>query len=467
MSETIKVSREIPVVADVDVVVAGGGIAGATAAVAAAREGARTILVDRFGYLGGNMGPGMFSGGVVHLALEHPYVQYERLKGIPGEFLDRCEGHADHLLGRDYLKDHQIVAYVWFKMMEECNVHVMLNTFACDPIMDGNTATGLIIENKSGRQAIRAKVVIDATGDSSVSFRTGAPLYTSEMYVHPGMYFAVGGVDTEKYLAWRAQAQVSDEDVKWADDIATRLGSWGVGRLKPFFPLMRRAWGSGEYRFVKPIGDLGVVTVDHGIYAPQHNMVGGQVGVADSVLTPNTKRQIACGDNAVMTALETGCRIYIFETAQFLHRHVPGCENACLQMISPYFHARGGRGVMSEYVLTKEDAAGGVKFDDVVFVTYDDDAAPGYDFPYRQLIPKGVGGMLAAGRSAIMPPPSNRARWKCLTMGQIAGVAAAQAVRQNVTPGKINVKQLQRALHRKYHADLGEPERVKELGLLA
>jgi hypothetical protein len=285
------------------------------------------------------------------------------------------------------------------------------------------------------------------------------------MYVHPGMYFAIGGVDTEKYLAWRAQVQVSEEDVKWADDIATRLGSWGAGSLKPFFPLMCKAWRTGEYRFVKPIGELGVVTVDHGIYAPQHNMVGGQVGVADSVLTPNTKRQIACGDNAVMTALETGCRIYIFETAQFLHRHVPGCENAYLHMISPYFHARGGRGVMSEYVLTKEDAAGGVKFDDVVLVTYDENAAQGYDFPYRQLIPKGIGGMLAAGRSAILPPPNNRARWTCLTMGQIAGVAGALAARKNVDTQKIDVRELQRILYHKYRAPLGDAERLKQLGI--
>jgi hypothetical protein len=120
-------------------------------------------------------------------------------------------------------------------------------------------------------------------------------------------------------------------------------------------------------------------------------------------------------------------------------------------------------------MVTMDDFEKGRRFDDVVFVSYGSETEirveGGYDFPYRQFVPKSVNGLLMTGRAALIQPPTNRSRWKVLTMGQIAGLAAAQAVRENVTPGKIDVKHLQRTLHRKYHAYLGEPDRLKELGI--
>jgi hypothetical protein len=467
MSPSVKLTHDVPVVAEVDVLVAGAGIAGCLAALAAAREGAKTMLVDRFGYLGGNMGPGMFSGGVLHLALGHDFAQLERVPGLVGEFLDRCEGYADHLLGKDYFKDSQVVAYVWQRLMDESGVQLMLNTYAGQPIMEGNTVTGVVIENRDGTQAVRAKVVIDTTGDCGIGERAGAEMFQGDRYVHPGMYFAIAGVDAAKWLAYRDSVQVSEEDVKWAQEVQAKLGAWGAGSLKPLFPMMRSAWRVGEYRFIKPIGNLGAVTIDHGYYRPMRDIVGAQVGVADNRLNPASGKPIDSGSHAVMQELELGCRQYIFESAQFMRRHAPGFENSHLHMIAPYFHARGTVGMVCEYKLTKEEAVGCARFDDVVFLTYENNAPESYDFPYRQLVPKGVNGLLAAGKSAIIDPPSNRARWKMLVMGQAAGVAAAQAAREGVTPSKIDVRQLQRTLHSKYHMPLGTPERLNALGLAA
>jgi len=361
MTDTVKIVREVPVAAEVDVLVAGGGIAGCTAAVAAAREGARVMLVDRFGPLGGNMGPGMFSGGVLHLALGYPEAMVGGLQGIPGEFINRCEGYCDGKLGQDYFRDSQVVSYVWQHLMQENGVRVLLNTFAAEPILEDNCVRGLIVENKSGSQAIRAEVVIDATGDADVAARAGAEMDDGTTYNHSGMYFAIGDVDAERYLAWRAeQPAVSADDLAWMPEKFRKV--FGVRALDFLFPLYKREWQRGLYWIVQEIADGVFVTVDHGFYPPKHGLVGAQVGVSG--------KPVLSGDAALWSRLEIGVRNYIFETAKFMRRNVAGFENSYLHMISPYFHCRGGRSVITDRPLTMDDWAQGVRLDDVVFVMY-------------------------------------------------------------------------------------------------
>ncbi|MHB0874824.1 MAG: FAD-dependent oxidoreductase [Anaerolineae bacterium] len=467
--QTVNVTKTVPVVAEVDVLVAGAGIAGCCAAVAAARNGARTLLVDRFGILGGNMGPGMMSGGVVHLALGYPQAMMGGLKGIPGEYLNRCEGYADGQIGHQHLRDSQVASYIWLKMMQESGVQLLLNTFVADPLMEGNRVTGAIVENKSGTQAIRAKVVIDATADADVAMRAGAPIDEGERYVHPGMHFTIAGVDTDKFMGWlKGEHDVPPQDLAWAEDIFTRFFVSPVPRLNPLIPFYKRAWEVGEYWIIKNIDDIASVSLDHGIphaanefFGPRDGLVSTQIGLRG--------KAIRSGDQAMMTKLETGSRQYIFETAQFLRRYVPGFDRSYLLVVSPYFHTRGGRGIVAEYTTTMEDMEAGRRFDDVVFVHYPDrqsaEVPDGADFPYRQLLPKNVDGLLCAGLSAILQPPSMRNRWKCLLMGEVAGLAAAMAAETGSTPRAIDVRQLQRTLVQRYQAPLGSAERLRELGL--
>jgi len=461
--DVIRLNKQVPVIAEADVVVAGAGISGSIAALAAAREGADVILIERYGCLGGNMGPGMFAGGVVHLVLHYPHVMPEGLRGIPGEFLNRCEGYAGHQLGRDYFKDSQVVSYVLFKMMEECNVRLMLNTWVCEPIMEGDRITGLCVANKSGTQAVRAEVVIDATGDADVAVRAGAATKPNAKYNHPGMYFAIGGVDEAKYQDFLDSTLEPDlEQVKWAKDIFTDIGMGYTARLNPLLPFIRRAWSAGEYRIVKRIGDVAVITVDHGFYPPRQGIVGAQVGLWGE--------GIDSGDAAQNTELERQTRIYIFETAKFMRSHVLGFENSYLHIIAPFFHSRSGRSAVCDYTITIEDIEQGRRFDDVVFVNYGHEQQKGpetgSDFPYRQLLPQGVEGLMATGRSAVIQPPTNRSRWKMLIMGQACGVGAALATRTDVTPRQVDVKKLQKILHHKYHAFLGDGARLKELKII-
>ncbi|MFC1716743.1 FAD-dependent oxidoreductase [Candidatus Poribacteria bacterium] len=464
MSEFIQLSKQILVVAKADVVVAGAGISGSIAALAAAREGADVVLIERYGCLGGNMGPGMFSGGVVHLVLHHPHVMSEGLRGIPGEFLNRCEGYSGHQLGHDYFKDSQIVSYVLLKMMEEWNVQLMLNTWVCDPIMENNHITGIFVEDKSGTRAVRAKVVINATGDADVAARAGVPTDPNPKYNHPGMYFAIGGVDEAKYQAFLDSASQPDpEHVEWVKDAFKDIGMGYPGRLNPLLPFIRRAWSVGDYRIVKRIGDVAAITVDHGFYPPRNGIVGAQVGLWGE--------GIDSGNAAQNTELERQTRIYIFETAKFMRAYVSGFEDSYLHMIAPFFHSRSGRSAVCDYATSVEDMEEGRRFEDVVFVNYGHEQQKGpetgNDFPYRQLLPKGVEGLMATGRSTIIQPPTNRSRWKMLLMGQVCGVGAALAARADVAPRSVDVKELQKILHNKYHVSLGDRTRLKELGILS
>lgn len=484
MAETVELRKSVPVVEDVDVLVVGAGIAGATAAVTAAREGAKTMVVDRFGYPGGNMGPGMIGGAP---SFELPPAMKDGMPGVPGEFLRRSEAHAGGPLLANYFRDSQIFACVWLRMMEESGVWLMLNSYAGDPIMDGDRVAGLFVENKTGTQAVRAKVVVDATGDADVATRAGAPTDGGKSYFHAGVYFAMNNVDVDRYRSEVFSGPPSEDDVKWASKLGPGVAS-RTRNLGPFFRYFRAAWEAGDYKFVQDIDGLGRVCCDHGIF---HSVAGvqdsadplriGKYGIIGALVGIWRDEDPTSGDTRVMTAIEVKSRTFIFETARFLTRYVPGFERAYLLMIAPYFHSRGGRSIVSERPVTKEDVAAERKLDDVVFqaihgpvrskeaegrIEHFTEVRCSYDFPYRQLLPQKVDGLLVTGRACIIQPPNLRPRWMVLLMGQAAGAAAALAARTGKHPRHVDVRELQRILHCKYQAPLGDEARLRELGLL-
>jgi flavin-dependent dehydrogenase len=212
----VELKKSVPVVADVDVLIVGAGIAGSTAAVAAARNGAKTMVVDRFGYPGGHMGPGMIGGAP---NMEIPETMGGCLPGIPGEFIKRCEEYCNAPLLAHYFRDSQVISYVWSQMMQEVGVQFMYNTYAGDPIMEGNRVTGLFVENKNGTQAIRAKVVVDATGDADVAARAGAPMDEGKSLFHAGTYFAMANVDVDRYVNEVFANPPGTKDISWAESI--------------------------------------------------------------------------------------------------------------------------------------------------------------------------------------------------------------------------------------------------------
>ena len=467
-------SKPIPVYHDVDVLVAGGGIAGVFAALAASRNGAKTLLIDRFGTPGGNMGPGMIIGGnfdgysfsrapidttvqpgeVPHadtLIIRDPGI-FGGYTGIPNEFMER---YAEYGGGRlpyrsmQYLRDSGVASQVALEMLAESNVELMLSAFVCDPIMEGNRVVGVYYEGKGGRHAARAKVVVDATGEADVARRAGAPtLYPKESYFKwdkhspsgMGIFAVIGGIDVAGYKRY-----LRDSDERYEI----------------------------EARDVPDLGRVIVVGTNAHPYGKVLYEREGLSGFRVQLLRPHQK--IDSSNAKHISRMEAAIRMYIFDVAQALKKNVPGFEESYLMVISPYLTVRGGPCIEGLYTLTAEDCLVGKKFDDVVYVYGEPRAlhrtrqmhgkSLWTDMPYRAMVPKKIDGLIAVGRSASgIPDTLLRNRMAVLHMGQVGGTAAALAAKADVSPAKLDVKGLQESLlDAGFH--LGDRARLRELNL--
>ena len=471
ISEPVK---QVPVHHDVDVIVAGGGIAGVFAALAAARNGAKTLLIDRFGAPGGNMGPGMIIGGnfdgysfsrapidttvqpgeVPHaetLIIRDPGV-FGGYTGIPNEFMER---YAEYGGGRlpyrsmHYLRDAGIASQVALEMLTESGVELILSAFVCDPIMEGNRVVGVYYEGKGGRHAARSKVVVDATGEADVARRAGAPtLYPKESYFKwdkhspsgMGIWAVIGGINVNEYKQY-----LRDTDERF--ELESREIP-GLGRAIVV--------GSGKH----PYGKI--------LYERE-----GLSGFRVQLLRPH--QNIDSSNAKHISRMEAAIRMYIFDVSEILKKNVPGFEESYLMVISPYLTVRGGPCIEGLYTLTAEDCLVGKKFDDVVYVYGEPRAlhrtrqmhgkSLWTDMPYRAMVPKKIDGLIAVGRCASgIPDTLLRNRMAVLHMGQVGGTAAALAAKAGLSPARLDVKGLQESLlDAGFH--LGDRARLRELNL--
>jgi len=455
--------KKVPVAYDVDVVVCGGGIAGTMAALAAGRHGARTLVIDRFGRLGGNMGPGYFAGGSVHYALEDKDALVNRvgLGGIPAEFLrriiqarpnadqmtpeDRAELERLHLNHKElrvgtggrlakYATDSLATSHVAFQMVKEAGVEMLLSAYVADPIMEGNRVRGVFVETKSGRLAVKAKVVIDATGEADVAVRAGAPFVADHRFPNCGVTFAMMGVDYDLY---RKKVPNPKEP--------------GGFRFKMIHP--KEADG---FRFKRPIPGYPEAGVTVMLKQPYSGICFGRTG--------GGAKGINFADAKQVTIIEREHRIHVYEYAAFMRKHSPAFKNAYLLFVAPYLGARGGRYLDSVYRISGYDMLAERKFNDVIYRYYDSKKRKSCEMPYRMLVPKKIDGLLAAGRSSHSYGPNFRVRYCTLQNGQAAGIAAALCVKDGVEPRDLDVRKLQRALL-KLRAPFADDQRLKELGL--
>lgn len=438
-------AKRVPVAYDVDVVVAGGGISGVFAALAAAAEGADTVLIERFGSVGGNIGPGMNSPEADYTLVDGPDVIY---KGAPR---DTIKGDKAGLIKKfaetyfaikpddkqRFMADSNLGVYVAFSLLKEAGVKMMLSAHAADPIMENGKVRGVFVENKSGRQAVKAKVVIDATGEADLARRAGAaiiyPSNTWELDHHSptgmGIWAIVAGIDPKRMDRTKAQS----------------------------------------FTWRKDIGDLAQIDCD-GL-----RDIGPELclqGIKAQLVRPHVK--VDAGNAEHISTLEVAVRMYIFEYVQRCRKEIAGCEDAYLLFISPYLGARGGPCIDGEYTMTTADCRAAKRFDDVIYV-YGDGYALRYtgehggykwaDVPYRVMIPKKLDGLIAVGRNAsCIPDTLLRIREGVMYMGQAGGTAAAMAAREGIDPRDVDVKALQRKLLQ-MGVFLGDEIRLKELGL--
>lgn len=389
--------REIPVFAETDVVVVGGGPAGFAAAVASARTGAKTVLVERYGSLGG-----LFTNGMVLIILGIGVMENGKYKlvnrGICGEFIDRLKAMGpraisnraqNEKLGRWQPDcDPEAAKVLMDTMVGEARVEMVFHAWGVDVIQDGTAVKGVVVESKQGRLGILAKCVVDATGDGDVFFQAGANYRQIEHGI--GFVRRLGNIDRID----RSKAGAAVQGL--------RLGNQ---------PTPGVVWGG-------------------------------------SPMMPEEVRGNGL-DIRLLTKREIEHRRRTWDEVEKLRRK-PGCEDVFLMDTCSQIGPRATRLLDAEYVLGREEALAGCRFSDVVAVSGDDAfIRPEFQIPYRTLLPKDVDNVIACGRcvgSKTDLIDRLRLIGPCFVTGQAAGVAAAVSVRTGTMPRQASVSEIQNVL---------------------
>jgi glycine/D-amino acid oxidase-like deaminating enzyme len=420
-------SRQLNALWDVDVAVVGSGTAGMCAAIAAARNGARTALIERFGFLGGTSTQvldtfyGFYTPGSQ---------AYKVVGGIPDDVVASLKRYQaaferpnSFRAGTGITYDPSILKVVWENLALEAGVKILLHSFCTDVVMENGRIRGLILDGKRGLLKVNARAVIDCSGDADVCHWAGAP-YERAGEIDPAQTFTTTfrmvNVDTERAKAFGKKAM-------WQK--------------------MEEAANSGEYQLPRREGSWHITT---------------QQGVIHTIMT--RVADMDGTDPVSLTTAEIEGRRQALEYARFLRDFVPGYEQAALSWLSHPIGVRETRRVYGQYRLTREDCLSARKFPDAIGACgapiedhhagtdtawqYLPDGMT-YDIPYRTLVPQGVSGLLVAGRcfSATHDAHAScRSMAQTMTMGQAAGTAAALAVRADVLPGEVDINRLQNKL---------------------
>lgn len=411
-------ARQLPIHGEYDVVVIGGGPSGLAAAASASRRGARTLLVESYGFLGG-MGT---AGGVTNFAGlygRHQGEMKQLVHGVVDELLSRLEALGglnkpqDGMQGRIRVRSYDTSVYkcVADQWMLASGVHLLFHARASSVLMDGARITALVVETKSGRQAIRANVFIDCSGDADVAAFAGVPYEVGDGHgsgLFPSTMFRIGHVDAPQALE-------------------------AVGDFKAINDFMERAQSEhpGRYQFPR----------EGAILRPQIHSAEWRANVT----------QIANAQGMAMNAVDAGelsageieGRRQIIEYFRFLQEQVPGFADSRIVEIAPQVGIRETRRIEGLYALTGEDILNSAKFEDTIGINawpmelhrsggiswgFPSDTNRGYnDLPWRMVVPKRVENLLVAGRCASMTHEGQsaaRASGGCFVMGQAAGTAA-------------------------------------------
>ncbi len=452
--------RDIPVFANVDVVVAGGGPAGLGAALAAARNGASTIMVERLSFLGG-------TATAAPMPLLN--VSLNTLSGIGHELFGRLVEQGGATDGRVLSFDPEAFKEAALGMCTQAGVHLLFYTWVVAPIKQGEQIKGVIIENKSGRQAILANTVIDCTGDADVAAAMGVPTVKGreeDGKMRPvTTLFRLGNVDVHKVVAYsRAHPEEFTVD-KNKNVLDIEQGSV---RIEGFYDTVRRAREAGE--------------LDRNI----HYLRMEGVDVERSIVFINNVRvyNIDGTNGADLSNAEIEARRQMRQLAAFIKKYIPGCERSFVVDSAVSIGVRETRRVRGDYLLTREDCFAHKHFEDGIIELHrrvlegheihspdggeggENDAtrkASGvercFQIPYRSLLPRNAEGLLVAGRSISGTHDADawfRGIYSCIGMGQGAGTAAALAVQAGVTPRQVDVQTLRERLA-KQGVNLGAP----------
>ena len=428
-------AQDINVCAEADVVVVGGGPGGHSAAIAAARSGAKVVLLERYGHLGG-----MATGGIV---IQIPHMsdgsKEQQIAGLCQEWIDRLEpiggvlvprrediGSNDPKLVKRWQRfmgnvnqgrieytawvDPDLTKCILNDMVEEAGVKLYLHSWGVRAIAEEGRVKGIIFESKSGRQAVLGKVVIDGTGDGDLLPSAGAdfiakfdPKVRSSMLA---LVFRIGNCDYQKLCDFR------EAHPDQYAEMFKQLGEAAGTRLAPL-----------------PSARNDVVWVN--------NWIPG----------------LDCTKVEDLTKLEVDMRKAMRRGHEFMKKNIPSFENSFIIDTAPQTGTRGSRRVVGEFTITKDNLGSGTVYEDAIGIIPRLGPSrlgnPFVYFPYRALVPQKVEGLLVAGRSFSSDDVANDSVNlipHCIITGQAAGTAAAMAVDQGINPRQVDYRALQKRL---------------------
>jgi hypothetical protein len=444
MNYVKEISKKIPIIAETDILVVGSGPGGMAAAISAARMGIDTLLVERYGCLGGNL----TVVGVESIA----WYRHEKtidVEGIGIEFEQKAKS-----MGATYPEpqskseaiNSEMFKYIADILVKEAGVKVLLHSWVIDVIVDEDVIKGVIIHNKSGRQAILAKRVIDCSGDADLIYYADAPYVKTpkEDMLPVTVMFSVIGVDKQRFLEYVKENPTTYRD--WGKNWDIQKG----GKEDELFsPYLEKPFEQARNDGVIPkdltsIGGTWSTISDYG-EATYLNMV--HMTHYDGT------------DVWDLTKAEMEGRYQAIQAIIAMNKYVPGFEKARLRNFGMTLGVRDTRKIIGKYNLTEKDVLNQGRFEDSVGIF--PEFVDGYgvlvlpttgryfQIPYRILVPQKIENLLVAGRCVAgdrISHASVRNMMCCTVTGQAAGVAAAVSIMDKVNVGEVNIKKLQKAL---------------------
>lgn len=452
-------SRKIPILTETDVLVLGGGPAGLAASLAAAREGVKTTLVERHGCFGG-----VITQAMIGTIAWYRYANTVDAGGIGLEFERRAKemnGSIDvfgNIHNKEMIRtieqeglmvngeptyeilDTEVFKHLADELVQEAGITPILHCTAVDAVMEDNTIKGVITESKSGRQAILAKRIIDATGDADIAYYSGVPFRKSPKneLMEVTVNFGASGINIGKFLMYIYLNLGSIGD--WGETSGKEENSFSTYLVEPF----DKARAAGEIpkdvkieSYWTNYTDAGEITSFNGIHMKNFD----PTDVWDL-----TKAEIE-GRRRVLWAIKA------------LKKYTPGFKKARLRTIGSSLGVRESRKIFGEYEITEHDIRNQARFEDSIGIC--PEFIDGYDIaimpttgryfqvPYGIIVPQNVENLLVVGRCVAGDRISHAATRQmccCMVTGQGAGVASAVSIKENVTCRQVNIKKVQEIL---------------------
>jgi hypothetical protein len=436
---------------DADVVVCGGGPAGINAALAAGRTGAKTVLIERYGFL----------GGMSTAALVYPWMTFHTtggkqvIAGIAQEIIDRLmaehasPGHVRDTVG--FVRtitpyDPEVYKVLIVDMLREAGVKVLLHSLMDEAVVEADRIVAVRLATKSGKYEVTAKQFVDATGDADLAYLSGAPCLQGrdgDSLTQPmTMKFRMRGVDLAKVKRY----MIDHPDEFYKKTPFDELEQLPLSGVLGYF----KHWQEAEL----PIN---------------RDQVLFFTGPGPDEVLVNTTRVQGLDSTKLedLTEGEIQGRKQVRMVADFMTRNLPGFENASISSVGAQIGVRESRRINGQYTLQVDDVVSGRTFDDCIArsgypIDIHDPSGKGvqaawvqgdgaYDIPYRCLIPKGIVNLLTAGRcisTSHEALATTRLTPSCMATGQAAGTAAGMASAQGISPAELSVAQLQERLIR-------------------